>query len=90
MRLVILLGKKLSEDGNWVYEIKADRFLRGMIRLIVGACIYIGQDKMSLDDLRRSMDKQTPLPQPYAVPAQGLFLTDIHYPYLQVKSPLLI
>lgn len=62
------------------YHIAADRFLRGMVRLIVGACVQVGSGKMSLDQLRAAMDKQQPLSRPLSVPADGLFLTEVRYP----------
>ena len=78
------------DDAHWakdqeglVFTITADRFLRGMVRLIVGMCMSVGMGKMTLDDLRRSMDAQNPLPYAYAVPAEGLFLCSIRYAYLE-------
>jgi tRNA pseudouridine38-40 synthase len=65
---------------QWIFYITANRFLRGMIRLIVGTCLNIGLGKMSIDDLRQAMDTQKPLPKPLSVPPQGLFLNDIIYP----------
>ncbi len=67
------------ENGNWEFHITSNRFLRGMIRLIVGACIYIGEGKMTIAQLKHALDTQTPLPSPYSVPPEGLFLTNIIY-----------
>lgn len=64
-----------------VFHISANRFLRGMVRLIVGACINIGLDKLSLDDLKEALDKQSPLKKSYSVPPTGLFLTEVKYPF---------
>lgn len=66
-------------DDGAVYMIKANRFLRGMVRLVVGACLNVALDKMTLDELRESLENQTPLPQPWSVPAEGLFLEEIVY-----------
>jgi tRNA pseudouridine38-40 synthase len=65
---------------RWVYHIQGDRFLRGMVRLIVGMCLYVGEGRMSLEQVEKALQTQTPLPQPMSVPPQGLFLTDIRYP----------
>jgi tRNA pseudouridine38-40 synthase len=65
--------------GEWAFHITSNRFLRGMIRLIVGASLYIGEGKMSVAQLRQALDTQTALPCPYSVPPQGLFLTNIIY-----------
>jgi tRNA pseudouridine38-40 synthase len=72
-----------SDQEGLVFTITADRFLRGMVRLIVGMCVSVGMGKMTLDDLHRCMDAQIPLPHAYAVPAEGLFLCSIRYAYLE-------
>jgi tRNA pseudouridine38-40 synthase len=51
-----------------------------MIRLIVGACLQVGNGKMTLAQIRQALETQTLLPQPLSVPAEGLFLHDIQYP----------
>lgn len=61
------------------YHIAADRFLRGMVRLIVGACVRIGKGELSLEQLRDCMENQTRLPRPLSVPPDGLFLTEVKY-----------
>ncbi len=68
-----------QENGDWEFHITSNRFLRGMIRLIVGACLYIGEGKMTIAQLQQALAEQSPLPCPYSVPPQGLFLTDIKY-----------
>ena len=62
-----------------IYSIKANRFLRGMVRLIVGACLNVGLGKLSIADLARCLDMQTPLPIQWSVPPEGLFLENIKY-----------
>lgn len=61
------------------YHIAADRFLRGMVRLVVGACVQHALGRLSLCDLRAALDTQTVLPRPLSVPADGLHLTDVRY-----------
>lgn len=63
-----------------VYSIKANRFLRGMVRLIVGACLNVGLGKITLEELKESLDQQAPLTQAWSVPAEGLYLEDVGYP----------
>jgi len=62
-----------------VYTVKANRFLRGMVRLIVGACINAGLGKISLEEIRESLEKQSSLPHAWSVPAEGLYLEKIVY-----------
>lgn len=66
--------------GRLVFHIAANRFLRGMVRLIVGMCINIGIGKVTIDDLKTAMDNQSMMKKSYSVPADGLYLTDIRYP----------
>lgn len=69
-----------KESGvDFIYEISANRFLRGMVRLIVGMCIQAGLHQISLAEVRSSLVSQTPLPKSLSVPARGLFLTKIMY-----------
>lgn len=65
---------------QWTYHVQANRFLRGMIRLIVGACLDVGQGKMSLEAVTAALEEQQPLPKSWSVPGEGLYLTDIIYP----------
>jgi len=69
-----------AKAGNELhYHIAADRFLRGMVRLIVGACIRVGKGDLSIEELRKCMETQTRLPRPLSVPPDGLFLTEVLY-----------
>ena len=83
---------KVSEwifnEWNWEFHVVSDRFLRGMIRLIVGMCLNVGKGKISLDELRFAMENKKALQQALSAPASGLFLTDIRYPYIhQERDP---
>ncbi len=66
-------------ETAWEYHITANRFLRGMIRLIVGACLEIGQGRMSLEDLQAAMENKKALQKPLSVPPEGLYLRQIIY-----------
>lgn len=69
------------EHHRLVYRISANRFLRGMVRLIVGACIQAGKGQLAVDDVRQALEHQTTLKKNLSVPPQGLSLTDVKYPY---------
>ena len=62
------------------FHITGNRFLRGMVRLIVGACLNAGLGKISLDTLQDALDQQVLLPKSWSVPAEGLFLVKVVYP----------
>lgn len=63
------------------FHISANRFLRGMVRLVVGACIQTGMGQLRLADVRDAMDRQVAMPKSLSVPAHGLALTAVKYPF---------
>ena len=71
-------------QGRYRLRITSDRFLRGMIRLIVGACLNVNRDKVSLEEVRHAMDNQRHLETSWSVPACGLILKDIVYSDLKI------
>ena len=71
---------ELAEDQHQlIFHISANRFLRGMVRLIVGACVQVGTGQLTIEAVRAALDEQAHLPKSLSVPADGLFLTDIKY-----------
>lgn len=67
-------------SDQYVFQITADRFLRGMVRLIVGMCLDVSRGRLTLDDVSHALDNQTRLHRHWSVPAIGLFLENIQYP----------
>lgn len=72
-----------EKTGRLVFHISANRFLRGMVRLIVGMCLNVGLGKLTLADVKLALDKQVRLKKDLSVEAKGLFLTEIRYPFLK-------
>lgn len=68
------------ERHRLLFHIEANRFLRGMVRLIVGMCLEVGVGKISLQTVKEALDNQTRLPRSWSVPAHGLFLSKVAYP----------
>ncbi len=69
------------EDAiTWVFTISADRFLRNMVRAIVGTLIEVGRGKLSIQDFRDIIEQKDRCKAGTSVPGQGLFLVDIEYP----------
>lgn len=71
------------EDDQYIYRITADRFLRGMIRLIVGMCLNVSSGKLTLDDVRQAIEARKRTGHDWSVPAIGLKLCDIKYAFLK-------
>ena len=72
-----------QEKNKIVFTIVADRFLRNMVRAIVGTMLTIGTGKISLDDLEKIIDSKDRSQAGFSVPAHGLYLTKIEYEYLK-------
>ncbi len=70
------------ETETWIFHISANRFLRGMVRLIVGMCLQVGTGKIALAEVKAALDEQRRLSKSLSVPPEGLFLTKVVYPFL--------
>lgn len=66
-------------EHYWVFHIKANRFLRNMVRAIVGTLIEIGRDRIDLHDLEIILESGERSLSGWSVPAEGLFLAEIAY-----------
>jgi tRNA pseudouridine38-40 synthase len=76
-----------DDTGKIIFTIKADRFLRNMVRAIVGTMIEIGQGKIDIQgfaDIIAGKDRRL---AGFSVPAHGLYLVDIAYPDLRLPLP---
>ncbi|MGM0408585.1 MAG: tRNA pseudouridine(38-40) synthase TruA [Bacteroidota bacterium] len=69
-----------KDDYKLIFTIKADRFLRNMVRAIVGTLTDIGKKKITLDEFKQIIDNKNRSDAGASVPAHGLFLEDIRYP----------
>jgi tRNA pseudouridine38-40 synthase len=70
-----------EEKGDQlVFTIRADRFLRNMVRAIVGTLLEVGLGKKSVQDFRVVIEKKDRSSAGASVAAKGLFLVDIGYP----------
>jgi tRNA pseudouridine38-40 synthase len=69
-----------QEGANVVFTVKADRFLRNMVRALVGTILEVGIGKINLSEFSQIIEKKDRGAAGLSVPAQGLFLTDIEYP----------
>ena len=77
-------------EANWqqnsnqlVFTISADRFLRNMVRAIVGTMINIGLGKVTLPEFKKIIESKDRSQAGFSVPAHGLYLTKIEYEYLK-------
>jgi tRNA pseudouridine38-40 synthase len=79
--LCTIMKAHWEETANGMkFEIKANRFLRNMVRAIVGTMIQLGEGKISPGDFQKIIEKKDRSAAGYSVPAHGLYLVDIGYP----------
>ena len=67
-------------QNGYKFKITANRFLRNMVRAIVGTLLDIGLKKKTVDDLSKIIENKNRSLAGFSVPAKGLFLKDIEYP----------
>jgi len=63
-----------------IFTITSNRFLRNMVRAIVGTLIEVGKEKVSIDDFNNIIIQRDRRKAGFSVPACGLYLEDIEYP----------
>lgn len=67
------------EDKHLIFYIKANRFLRNMVRAIVGTLLEVGLGKKTIEDFRNIIESKKRSEAGLSVPAKGLFLTEVCY-----------
>lgn len=68
-------------DERWVFVITADRFLRNMVRAVVGTLVEVGRGKISIEEFKHIIDKKDRCMAGTSMPGHALFLWDVSYPY---------
>lgn len=66
-----------------VFTIAADRFLRNMVRAVVGTLVEVGRGKLNIEQFKEIINKKDRCAAGTSMPAQALFLWDIRYPYIK-------
>lgn len=72
------------ENGKLVFTVSADRFLRNMVRALVGTLVEVGRNKISLDDFQSIIEAKDRGRAGMSAPAKGLFLEKVDYDWTQV------
>ena len=68
-----------TSETTWYFEIRANRFLRNMVRAVVGTLVDVGRGKLSLDDFRKVIEGKRRSDAGESMPGNALFLEDIVY-----------
>lgn len=70
-----------EEGGYYVFQVKANRFLRGMVRGLVATMLKVGRGVMSQDEWLSVLASKDQTLCDFSAPSQGLFLISVAYPY---------
>jgi tRNA pseudouridine38-40 synthase len=68
------------QDGSWFYRIRANRFLRGMVRGLTGTMLMVGRGQLTGAGFGEILAGNDPSKVNFNVPAKGLFLEQVRYP----------
>ncbi len=72
--------KWVPTNEGYIFHVSANRFLRGMVRAMVGTLLDVGQGRMSIEQLKSALESGDRRKVGRAVPPDGLFLTRVSYP----------
>ena len=68
-----------TSPTTWYFEITANRFLRNMVRAVVGTLVEVGRGRMTLEDFRQVIEGKQRTQAGESMPAKALFLEDVSY-----------
>lgn len=71
------------KDESLLFTIRADRFLRNMVRAIVGTLVRIGKNEINLDQFKEIIESKNRSNAGQSVPACGLYLVNVVYPFVK-------
>ena len=72
-------SKWIQENETLIYHVEANRFLRGMVKGLVGTMLRIGTGKLSLAEFEEIIKNKDCTKADFSVDSKGLFLTAVHY-----------
>jgi tRNA pseudouridine38-40 synthase len=81
----IMESKWLIENECMVYYVKANRFLRGMVRALVATMLMAGRKKITLEKFREIIENKDCTKAWFSAPAHGLFLMAVQFPLEKIK-----
>jgi tRNA pseudouridine38-40 synthase len=75
----IMESKWMQQQHGLVFRVRANRFLRGMVRALVATMLQVGRGTITLQDFRAIIDARDCTRASFAAPAHGLFLVEVSY-----------
>lgn len=86
----IVESKWYVDNNRIIYNVKANRFLRGMVKGLVGTMLRVGTNKISINDFRNIIEAKDCSRSDFSPPSHGLFLVSVHYNSNQANPNLFI
>jgi len=77
---IIEESKWIIKEDHLYYEVKANRFLRGMVRALTATMLKLGRGKIGLSEFRSIIESKDCTAASFAAPAHGLFLMAVNFP----------
>ena len=81
----VMIANWQQQENELIFTIKADRFLRNMVRAIVGTLLEVGEGKIIAEKIKEIIAKKDRSEAGISVPAHALFITKIEYPERLIK-----
>lgn len=76
-----LQESRWEQTGNgFIYHVRGNRFLRGMVRALTGTMLRVGRGRMTMDEFQEVIEARDCTKADFAVPAHGLYLERVDYP----------
>lgn len=76
----IISSDWLFDEDCWTYRVEANRFLRGMVRGLVGTMMRLARNNITIDDFRDLLEGEISSAADFSSPAHGLYLKAVKYP----------
>ncbi|MES2330503.1 MAG: tRNA pseudouridine(38-40) synthase TruA [Bacteroidota bacterium] len=68
-----------QEEGLLIYKVRANRFLRGMVRGLVGTMLKVGRQQITIEEFKQVIEAKDSSQADFSTPPQGLFLNRVYY-----------
>lgn len=82
----VMFARWEQQNSKLLFTIRANRFLRNMVRAIVGTLVDVGRGKLSIQDFEQILNSKDRCEAGQSAPAKGLFLTEVYYEGWQMEE----
>lgn len=84
----IFHSKWVQQNNCLIYQVKANRFLRGMVKGLVGTMLQVGRENISIQKFKTIIEAQNCNLANFTPPSHGLFLVEVNYPAGVLNHPI--